>query len=98
MVGTDVFHDSALYAGNCRKLIRSYALDVAARQPDGTQTDGTMLRKAALFLENAKAANTEVFDSISLGEDHRVETRHVEGSALEYGGTFLYGVLFPARE
>jgi hypothetical protein len=72
------------------KLVRSYALDGLVGAGGGPVT-----RESAVeLLERARTAHGEVYPSIALGEDVRLEGEGVVGGALVYEGTPVHVTLF----
>jgi len=90
MAGADFFDQPQTASVLWRKLVRSYALD-ALQGGSGAEVDHW---RALRLLARTRGARTDVFPSLALGEDVRLQGDGVVGSALVYEGTPVYVNLF----
>ncbi len=72
------------------KLVRSYALDALTQAP-GTPVDRS---RAVRLLARTAHARCEVYPSLALGEDVRLEGDGVFGAALVYHGAVVHASVF----
>lgn len=90
MAGADLFDQPRTASVLWHKLVRSYALDALQGKP-GSGVDHS---RALRFLARARDARIEVFPSLALGEDVRLQGDGLVGSALVYQDTPVYVNLF----
>jgi hypothetical protein len=90
MAGADVFDQPRTAEALWPKLVRSYVLDALEGEP-GAQ----VARERALrLLERARAARCEIYPSVALGQDVRIQGDGVVGGGLVYEGTPVHVSLF----
>jgi hypothetical protein len=90
MAGGDVFDQAAPAEALWPKLVRSYALDALEGEPGRAVS-----REEALeLLRRLRDARAEVYPSLALGEEVRLEAERAVGSGLVYQGTPVHISLF----
>ena len=94
IAGAEIFDQSRTAAALWPKLVRSYALDA----PDGS--GGALVEHggAVGFLARTQGARCEVYPSLALGEDVRLEGDGVIGAALVYRSVPVHIGLFRTRD
>jgi hypothetical protein len=90
MAGADLFDQPRTAKFLWSKLVRSYALDAL----EGAPGQPVSRDRATRFLKRTKGAHCEIFPSLALGEDVRLENEGVVGSALVYEDTPIHVGLF----
>jgi len=96
VAGMDILSSSQAYETLHAKLVQSYAIDaLTMKKPDG-DFDAEALAKE--FLANASQAKTESFDSAGYGQDIRIESDMLNGTALVADETVVHLALFSKIE
>lgn len=96
VAGMDILSTSQAYETLHAKLIQSYAIDaLTMNKPDDTSDAETLAKE---FLSNAKQAKTESFDSAGHGQDIRIESDKLNGTALVADQTVVHLALFSKIE
>jgi hypothetical protein len=90
VLGMDALSRPESYALLHDKLVRSYAIEVASDAPIA-HVDGSIARA---FLDKLAACTTEEFPAEGLGENLRMSSEGVMGTALTYGGSVLHLAAF----
>ena len=80
LIGLDLFEHPAILQQMLEKLLRSYALDAIDRM--GTSHQEIPAQEVRRFMTDVAEANTQVYPSVGLGQDVRLESDHVTGGAL----------------
>jgi hypothetical protein len=93
VVGADLFDQPRTARTLWPKLVRSYALDAF----EGKRKASVDRDRAGQLLTRARDSRSEVFPSLALGEDVRLEGAGVVGSALVYRDTPVHASLFGGR-
>jgi len=91
--GLDLLLSAAAFAEMFPKLLRSYLIETLNHPKTTTETMPAAEGKA--FLKQAAACHTAVFESPGLGQDVRLESDEVIGSALVVDGELIHFALFP---
>ena len=90
MAGGDLFDQPRTAKALWGKLVRSYALDALS----GEAGEPVARERAVRFLGRFRGARGEVYPSLALGEDVRLEGDKAVGAALVYRGTPVHVSLF----
>jgi hypothetical protein len=93
IAGADLFDQPRTARVFWPKLVRSYALDAM----EGSSGAPVSRDRAVRLLERTRGARCEVFPSLALGDDVRLEGEGVVGSALVYQETAVHVSLFRIR-
>lgn len=88
LVGLDLFDKAATYANLNGKLIKSYAIDAIESAPVDRQR--ASLSEALRFLEVIEGGQWERYDSIGMGQDHRLLSGHLASAALAVEGRLVH--------
>jgi hypothetical protein len=89
LAGAELFADEALAGAYWDKLARTYAVDALDAVSNGDTTAEQQL------IEQALAADVQVYASPGLGRDVRLSAANVSGAGLVYEGTLVHLSLFP---
>lgn len=90
MMGADLFDQPATAAKLWPKLVRSYAMDA----PPEPQEKPVSEERAGRLLRRLVGARVEVYPSIALGQDLRLEGDRATGSALVYEAVVVHMSIF----
>lgn len=90
LAGADLFDQPRTARVVWGKLVRSYALDALGKEPGAP----VVKDRAAKLLARFKGARGEVYPSLALGEDVRLQGDGAVGSALVHQGTPVHVSLF----
>jgi hypothetical protein len=93
IAGIDFFDAQATFSKVFSKLVRSYALD-ALDSVSETPAAATV-KDAVAFLKSVKAAKTEAFSAVGLGEDARLDGEGTIGGALVVDEKVVHLWAFP---
>ncbi|AQA18343.1 hypothetical protein BST95_08965 [Halioglobus japonicus] len=88
LVGMDLFDKATTYANLNGKLIKSYAIDALESAPVDRQR--ASLSEALRFLEVIEGGQWERYDSIGMGQDHRLLSGHLASAALAVEGRLVH--------
>ena len=94
VAGAELFADEALAGAYWEKLARTYAVDALDAGPNGDTTAGDTTAEQQL-IEQALAADVQVYASPGLGRDVRLSAANVSGAGLVHEGTLVHLSLFP---
>jgi hypothetical protein len=90
MAGADLFDQAGTAAKVWGKLVRSYAMDAM----DGEVGSPVARSRAERLLGRVRGARAEVFPSIGVGRDVRLEGDRATGAALAYEGSVVHLAIF----
>ncbi len=93
IVGAELFGYEDTFSRFFQRLVRSYALD-ALDWMEGEPLRSVAAGKARAFLESAGKARAETRSSLGLGQDLRLESVSVSGTALNVDGLLLHLSMF----
>ena len=102
VVGGELFDHHDTLNDLWKKLIRGYAIDAIEEAQRETRTVGNIVIQQTAkadtqsFIEHAKAATVEVYESVGLGHDIRLSSDDVTGSSLMYDDQVIHTTLFNA--
>ncbi len=94
VAGADLFDQPGTAQTFWNKLLRSYALDALVGEVGAPVTH----QHAARFLDATRGARCEVYPSVALGEEVRLEGEEVFGGGLVYEETPVHISLFRAQK
>ncbi len=88
LVGMDLFDKADTYACLNGKLIKSYAIDALEALP--IDRHRASLSDALRFLETIEGGKWEDYDSVGMGQDHRLLSDHLASAALAVEGQVVH--------
>jgi hypothetical protein len=94
MAGADLFDQPGTAQSVWPRLLRSYALDALAGEPGEPVTAA----QAQRFLDSTQGARSEVYPSVALGQEVRLEGDEVFGGGLVYQETPVHISLFRVQD
>jgi hypothetical protein len=96
VAGFDVLSLESAYETTHPKLVKSYAMDALLEKQ--TDHEPPSAERARAFLEEAKSCNETKFKSVGYGWDHRLEKKHMVGSALVNEEQVIHLAFFEVEE
>lgn len=87
LVGMDLFDKASTYARLNSKLTKSYAIDALEITPDRQRAS---LSDALRFLEVLMGGQWERYESVGIGQDHRLLSGHMASAALSVEGQVIH--------
>ncbi len=88
LVGMDLFDKAGTYARLNSKLVKSYAIDALEVSPSDRQR--ASLSEALRFLEVIEGGQWERYESVGIGEDHRLLSGHMASAVLAVDGQAIH--------
>lgn len=94
-VGFEIIYNSSRYREYHEKLLESYILDAISRQNE--EYDQSEFDEK-IFINNIKDSDCEIYESVGLGFDYRLENNELTGSAMIYDGNLINASFFKKVE
>lgn len=94
--GLDILSQPAAFARLHEKLVKSYLIDFIAEK-GRKQSPDALQNEARRFQGDALSGEVKVYKSPGLGEDHRLQSREVHGSALIHEKELIHACLFSVK-
>ena len=88
LVGMDLFDQAGTFSRLSGKLIKSYAIDALEVMPGNHPR--ACLSEALRFLEVIEAGQWERYESVGMGQDHRLLAGHLASAALAVEGQLIH--------
>jgi hypothetical protein len=95
VAGAELFADEALAGAYWEKLARTYAVDALDAGQAGEATAEGSVTAEQQLIEQALAADIQVYASPGLGRDVRLSAASVSGAGLVHEGALVHLSLFP---
>ena len=92
VAGLELFDSPGTFARYLPKIVRSYAMDAAETPKSGAAPP--VEEAVRRFIDEMKAAATESFKALGLGEDVRIEGGSIAGGALVHGERVVHLAAF----
>lgn len=96
VVGCDLVSRHTAYQTLHAKLLQSYLLDPLVEQ--GRSRGRPTTNQAKAFLQAVTTSTVKVYPGVGYGEDHRLTSPIILGSALIYSGAVIHLALFQTKE
>lgn len=96
LVGFDYLSSADAYSKVHDRLAKSYCMEALLSR--NKNLDMPNLADAKQFIESATAADEKIYDSVSLGKDHRFHGESLVGSALVYEDCVIHMAFFATED
>lgn len=94
-VGFEIIYNSARYGEYHEKLVESYVLDAISKQSEEYEEKEF---DEKIFIDKIKESDCEIYESVGLGLDYRLENTELTGSAMIYEGNLINASFFKKVE